>query len=112
MANIVKFIRTRTEFRINERKTGKEAKKWCNGKASLKGFHCRVHKYQENCICIRIFAVRKELGCTEVYVSLMHTAAFPRVQMCGREGGGDGDHLLSSELISKPSVLLKPSKIP
>lgn len=42
----------------------------------------------------------------------MCTAGFPGGQTCRREGGGDGDSLLSIEFISKPSALPKPSKMP
>lgn len=114
MANTVKFIRTRAEFRINERKAKRQVENWCDRKASLKVFHCGVYKHTSEFAFVlgRICAARKEVGCTEVCVSLMHTAGFPRVQTGRREGGGDGDCLLSSELISKPSASSKPSKVP
>lgn len=88
MANTVKFIRTRTEFRINERKAKRQVENSCDGKASLKGFHCGVYKHTSEFAFVlgRICAARKEIGCTEVCVSLMHTAGFPRVQTGGREG--------------------------
>lgn len=79
MANTVRFIRTKREFGINERKTKREAEKWCDGKAGLKRFHGGVYKHTSNFAFVlgRICAARKELGCTEVCVSLMHTAGFP-----------------------------------
>lgn len=88
VANTVRFIRISTEFRINKRKTRREAEKWCDGKAGLKRFHCGVYKHTSEFAFVlgRICAARKELGCTEVCVSLLHTAGFPRVQTCGREG--------------------------
>ena len=66
MANTVRFIRTRTEFRINKRKT-RQAENWCDGKAGLKEFHCGVYKHTSKFAFVlgRICAARKELGCTE-----------------------------------------------
>lgn len=61
----------------------------------------------------RICAAREEVGCTEVFV---YHGFIPLVSLEFRceegERWGDGHCLLSSEVISKPSELPKPSKTP
>jgi len=87
MANTVRFVRTR-EFRINERKTKREAENWCDGKTGSKRFHCGVdqHTSESAFVLGRVCAAREGLGCMEGCVTLMCAAGFPGAPMCGREG--------------------------